>query len=79
MYLHRAGSKEIHGKNKRSANRPNRLVRAYESGYIFSIGKEEQPEDSLTIKERVNRAVQIQRERYANEKFKFNSQLSGET
>ena len=40
--------------------------------------KEEQPEDSLTIKERVNRAVQIQRERYANEKFKFNSQLSGE-
>ena len=62
MYLHRAGSKEIYGKNKRSANRPNRLVRAYESGYIFSV----------------NRAVQIQRERYANEKFKFNSQLSGE-
>ena len=53
MHLHRAGSKEIYGKNKRSANRPNRLVRAYESGYI-------------------------QRERYANEKFKFNSQLSGE-
>ena len=44
----------------------------------FQLEKEEQPEDSLTIKERVNRAVQIQRERYANEKFKFNSQLSGE-
>ena len=37
----------------------------------FQLEKEEQPEDSLTIKERVNRAVQIQRERYANEKFKF--------
>ena len=50
-------------------------MRAYESGYIFSIGKRR---TAVTIKERVNRAVQIQRERYANEKFKFNSQLSGE-
>lgn len=44
----------------------------------FQLEKEEQPEDSLTIKERDNRAVQIQRERYANEKLSLTVSFQAE-
>lgn len=44
---------------------------------FYELDKKREQENSHTIKKRVNRAVEIQRERYKNEKINFNSQLEG--
>lgn len=44
---------------------------------FYELDKKREQENSDTIKKRVNRAVEIQRERYKNEKINFNSQLEG--
>ncbi len=45
---------------------------------FFELKKEKKEETSEAIKKRVNRAVEIQRERYKKEKFDYNGQLYGE-
>jgi magnesium chelatase family protein len=45
---------------------------------FFDLAKEKESESSANIKQRVDRAVEVQRERYKHEKICFNSQLDGE-
>ena len=45
---------------------------------FFELKKEKKEETSEAIKKRVNRAVEIQRERYKKEKLDYNGQLYGE-
>ena len=45
---------------------------------FFDLTRESSEESSEEIRKRVNKAVEIQRKRYENEKIRFNSQLEGE-
>ena len=45
---------------------------------FYELAKEDMGESSEAIKKRVDRAAEIQRERYKNEKFHFNSRIEGE-
>lgn len=44
---------------------------------FYELNKEDKQESSKDIRRRVNKAVEIQRERYKSEKINFNSQLEG--
>ncbi len=58
-------------------DRMDLCVRMNNISYL-QLNDMEDGEDSATIKDRVNRAVEIQRKRYVEEDINFNSQLSGE-
>lgn len=58
-------------------DRMDLCVRMNNISYL-QLNDMEEGEDSATIKERVDRAVDIQRKRYVDDEINFNSQLSGE-